>query len=627
MVKQFDVIDCLEKNIRNSKNIIFVTYNFDVQFFEDYLLKQIKAPYKKVLILMDFRKYDELVNKKDINIQEAGINYFIYPIHLGRSFHSKFILTFDREKIDLIIGSSNLTKAGCTNNAEIVNSYYVKKDENGSSWVLFEIKKFLETITQRYIQPEEYKHLIKEFFNSKICKQLIKDKGNTDSWFIHNLDDSIWSQVMDLLKEEIKEITIVSPFYGKDIEIYNNLINKTNKISIVLQNPATNFPKEVIKKWFDTNDFELKIYDIQFLDDKGIKEPRALHGKAIIFEAKKHDYLLYGSGNFTRPGLFSSILKDGNIECCILVKGNHGDFNYFFNNQIKLNEIDFDQIEVSSSPDSTAVEYDFFINHATLKKTILTVTLDPSFRTVEPFKCKIILCDLADVEVKEIINNNISVDLGEEISNKLSRTHALYLELITNTNKLISNRLWICNPRNIYEKFGDIEDFEQLLKNPGNLESFIRLFNNYNRIPTYVFHIINILNDNDYMDADSDEREDILFSISKSESQLLENKDFNLPSNKTKEDFVFDIINLFIKRHEKKLDKYIENIDIDKSYDFFERIIISNKLFLLSVISNLKEVSFLSRIRGNFNFLLTEEHRSGGFLNRLVETYDKIKVK
>lgn len=300
---------------KDNDYILLTTFCFDPIFFDNFLLQKIRVnnPLAEIVILIDAGQYD-LAQSRFSN--QTGRKYHLIPIYLERGvFHPK-IFTFisAREKrATCYTGSSNLTHAGFTRNAELIlKTEYSEEnlDEN-----IHHIKEFYESLMQGgFIQEKSAIGIIQRAFDW-IPEEYT---SNPNFRLIHNVDNAILPQMKDEIKENsFKELFLFAPHFSPNHKVISELNSafEIETVGIGIQSNNHNLTPEPYIDYFSKNDIHFNFYRIQDAEDAS----RMFHSKVIHFKGKTN-YLLVGSPNITQSALLSNA-REGNIELAILFNG------------------------------------------------------------------------------------------------------------------------------------------------------------------------------------------------------------------------------------------------------------------------------------------------------------------
>ena len=380
---------------------LMTTFNFEIDFFERKILNELFANNtRKIEVFVDSK---ELVKALKVNRSESIFRkYIAVPVEIQSSFHPKVILMLGKEKARLIVSSANIKTFGYLQNNEIFNVFDYDKENTSNLGLIISAYRFF--IELNAIATFEDKELFKETDEYIYLKREVK---NNDLYFIENINESVISQVVNLIDDKVTEINIAVPYYDKELIALRNIKKQFpfSKINLYIQNKLSTFPKEINEKQQLIDKSNINIFNKLMSNTLN----KFYHGKVIEFKTKSNSYILYGSSNCTQSALIKSYKDAGNIECNILEKGSIDEFNYFFDSfriekdvELESNEMTFDSEEKTNF----SFKYGEYDNSL---KLIITYS-------VMPKDLKIII---ENNQVDYIIENNtikINMDL-EKINN------------------------------------------------------------------------------------------------------------------------------------------------------------------------------------------------------------------
>lgn len=275
---------------------ILCTYGMNIEFLENYLLNlDGLANCINLCIFTDRNVYNSQFETNSI-FKSKWINkrYLLTPIDTNGVFHPKMYILASDKVIRIGIGSANLTREGLATNLEIASVFEINQKDKTYMGLLVECLRFLEKLA---IDSKSTSALnsVKEFIS--YISNLLGEQTEENVHLLHNLEQSIGMQVIELLKERtVREIQVISPFYDKKLKVNKWLRDyfPDASVKIYMQQGKTNFPiSEYMNLSQDTRLYVFK------------NQERYLHGKAIIFNTDTGYFMLSGSANFTDSALLS----------------------------------------------------------------------------------------------------------------------------------------------------------------------------------------------------------------------------------------------------------------------------------------------------------------------------------
>ncbi|XHH07611.1 MAG: hypothetical protein ACFCUE_08485 [Candidatus Bathyarchaeia archaeon] len=369
---------------------IFLTYNFEIEFFVKDLLRQVLDVSSNPAQNIDFmnevhsklidKEITVIANKKDyvLELQNMVDKFFISPEFLGYKFlpanyevfHPKlYLIIYKAQNIAsarLIVSSANLTQNGIRENAEIFALFELNRLKPIYYELFKDVLDFLSIIIRKMGRENKDFKIIGHLETLlKECKHI----QNMNAKFIHSLGhQSILAQIEEMLQsEKLSRLRIISPFYEDDIKSTRDVSASLFGHTLSLDKPSIFSNIQEIDVFFSaveksgkyTSGLPLTLINaipskergkLRFFplpDNRPIDNPesyeeirRFKHAKALLFETNKNSFLLTGSANFSSRALLSKE-GNGNVEACILLRRNgKSEFDILPNSrEIKLNNV------------------------------------------------------------------------------------------------------------------------------------------------------------------------------------------------------------------------------------------------------------------------------------------------
>jgi len=344
---------------RKMRGVISTTFTFNVNFYENVILKELKKKgiVKKNVVLLDSSQYNQTFNDGGINqVSSAGVDYYLEPISVNgqKVFHPKIYFFAGERRIYAFIGSANLTQKGFTDNGELWMSFLYEKNKEESDEkqlvVLQKIRDFLINLLEskfaKSVSAISQDVIFKEILDScKWMDEIELEQVDPKTDFLHNLDNSILSQVFELVDGSIQKVVIIAPYFGETTQVLTQISSYGNhEIELYLQQDKSQISSKNLNTWLDENDLaKLNIFD----------NSRFIHGKFILIKTEDKSFCLIGSPNPSLSGMLKSSKNGGNIETGILRKEEDPDyFDYLIDNQIVDNIVSNDAGDFNPSPES-----------------------------------------------------------------------------------------------------------------------------------------------------------------------------------------------------------------------------------------------------------------------------------
>ena len=364
-MKPFDLLDHFDKG---AGTVGFIaTYEFDPQFFERRILaKKTFGSASRVVVFMDWARYQGLI---DAGLSVSGFNrrYLVVPISRAPYvFHPKLYLAFGEKRADAVIGSSNCTNAGIGYNLELCSGFTVSEGAPKA-----DNRDQISIIRQAYDALKSFaansgplkKVLETEFFKSAeslypwLDAKISVPRG--DVALLHSHDAPLWKQLVARLeKENVRKITVISPFYDRDIS-FLKLLRKQwpdAKLTVVAQPRYATLAGEKLAKLFSNGK--------HLLLEASPQPGRRLHAKAFAFETGAGTYWFTGSANATLAAF-----NAGNTEAALLLKTKEGADYLLKESALTLRRIDPKKFQAGKDeePANTSADSAIALHSAVLR--------------------------------------------------------------------------------------------------------------------------------------------------------------------------------------------------------------------------------------------------------------------
>ncbi len=458
------------------------TYDFAPGFFEDRLLRtKALRSCPNIVILIDQNKYQEICRDakggRQINRRYMLIPVKMPHVHFG-VFHPKVWFLSGKERADLLIGSSNLTRSGITSNLEMVSSFaYAKSDGDGKVVGLFRSAyDFLQMVVSRYCS---YSDTVKQATEqlqavSPVLSERVEPEPDVE--LMHNLDSPILEDYLSAQQLTAAKLTVLGPYFDSNIDKLLGVIAgkvKLSSVNIIVQQDTNTLNVDSLRQWHKTRKTDLIV---QLLAVPG----RKLHAKVILLESPdgKLCTALIGSANFTEAALFRTPDSHGNIELCVAFRGDMArlvrdamESEIFSKKAVSLEEIR------SSRQDDrqTVPENKIILHHAELdsKKSLIKTVChvdDDTAKSIREYSLLVRKVGSVDPDtVCKVARENMNVkggilnfSVGVEDSSILSKSTTVAIHASTPDEDYLSNYVWLLNVTEIHDSMD--RDYNKIAK-------------------------------------------------------------------------------------------------------------------------------------------------------------------
>ncbi len=352
-------------NGRSVKAALFYTFNFDPQFFENYIMPILvpgqnftnnnitnnilwRRLYKDNIVPPITVYFDQNAKGKDsgpyLDYKLVAVNIPMVGKNKG-NFHPKhsFVLVENPDRtLELIIltGSNNISQSGWCENLECISEHELINGKEFPNQFKKAVKKFINKVHNRYGKIETEAEQLISGYLSKIGYTKEKNYVFYDSFqgeFIQFLQENV------LEDSSIKTVEIISPYFKPTPTLIANFIER--KIQVRIQAPIKNdfclIEKSVIENYAQVG---VKWY--YPLDDT-----RNSHSKVYRFYGAESTYTIIGSVNLTQPaweGEVSGKKQIYNIESAVLFVEKEPKPSRLFKKEISVDTLQYLPTEISA---------------------------------------------------------------------------------------------------------------------------------------------------------------------------------------------------------------------------------------------------------------------------------------
>lgn len=431
---------------RKYHSAILTTFTIDLAYFDNQIIGFLKS--KNIFsynLLVDERQLNNAIHYIVSQNSRVGKDYTIAGIKSKGAFHPKACFFIGDNDVLVLFGSGNLTAPGLGKNHELFSGFCSNNDDKSQMPLILELFLFIST----YANTVEgyFKTRISDAFKScsllnnntstnSIKHQFYPVDGKTDAALLYNDEDkSIIKQLIELIpNDEVKQITILSPYFDYDGRVLDELLDifKGTRITVLIQEscqlPPANFSNARVQFLKFESVSNVKS-DIAVLEGN-----RFLHAKMFHFVSDEFEYCMIGSANATCAAIGVRNKEPINIEMSVLYKSNKRRFlsELGLNKSGELIDIhSFNRAKVDVYKD--IIQYNFRIISADYINDALVIY----YEGLDEIKvCALGVCSsgakIVLFENLEFKGDKMSIDM--ELSNDV-----LYLYFTDSNGKTISN--------------------------------------------------------------------------------------------------------------------------------------------------------------------------------------------
>lgn len=302
------------------KLAVFTTYGFEPLFFEECLLRtKGLAGASRIVVMADEAELQRQATSTRKPPRWFNQRYLVAPMRVARGgvFHPKVALLLGEKEATLIVGSANLTAAGCTRNLELINVLRFSLETNDPDpniGLVDDALRFFHACLQ-CTSPG-----IREIMGDWIPEAKVTQSSPLK--LVHTLDGPLWPLI-----DKADAVKVLSPFYDTDLRLVRRLKEQIPKASITLiaQQHTSLLPVAELDR--------LK-KGVRLQELRG-ESNRLLHAKFCIIESGRRVKIIAGSANFTEAAF------DGrNVEACLVWEDDVNAWNSLFGRGLSVRDIE-----------------------------------------------------------------------------------------------------------------------------------------------------------------------------------------------------------------------------------------------------------------------------------------------
>ena len=328
------------------------TYQFDADYFERRLLRSpALAKARRILVFMDAGQWRNLL-QQEVPARHLNRRYLVVPVRVHKKgvFHPKLNLLISEQGGQVQCGSNNLTRSGCSNNLELLNSFRFSVDtkDNEAIQLAQEVFEFFKRACDD--AEGETGRMARDWLDEAkkvtpwLTARLPENRGRKVH-LVHTYDGGIWKHLTGLLaKAPPKKFLVISPFYDKNGEMVARVHKLWPKcqIELVAQQETTNLPIPALKKLRG----RVSLFELR-------NSSRRLHAKLIAWESNRATSCLVGSANFT-----TAAFDARNVEACLFVTDIDDEIQSLFDKELGKRGIAFDDFSPGSEQEPVHADTD-----------------------------------------------------------------------------------------------------------------------------------------------------------------------------------------------------------------------------------------------------------------------------
>ncbi len=298
------------------------TYRFDALVFEQVpLVRMRSADCRNIVVLAD----RDMVNAATAETGAptwAGTRYHLAKRKVAGAFHSKILLQLGEKTGRLIVGSANLTGAGIYGNLEAVSTLEATENDRAFAPVLAAALAYIA----RHADPGdpamrralERARRWTPWLAANPPARSVEGGGGRIRFVTEEDPGGVGGAVIDTIGTDVIERLIcIAPYWDADL-------SGLARLRATLGGPPTHLVVDPAGQDFDAATLaDQEGVSVHPGDElprarTGADRTRRLHAKIVVACGKAADYVLTGSANISRAGLFGNFEGPGNAEAGIL---------------------------------------------------------------------------------------------------------------------------------------------------------------------------------------------------------------------------------------------------------------------------------------------------------------------
>jgi hypothetical protein len=300
------LLDAERRGDRTAEDVVFLTYNFDPAYFEASLLPLCQSTGGATTIIADANIW----NPDPRALVAAGRSYHLSLASVPGAFHPKVMLISGPERVDIVIGSGNLTQGGWQYNEEIFTSISIA--DQTCPLITIEIAKWIDLLRTTLITDPLAQAALQR--TTQCINRLIGtfDTIDTTHTFHHNMITPIADQ---LPKKHVETLRMFAPFHDPNCAALRNLVSRFSprSVELAVQPGLTVINAEALSKIMNSHK---NLWHLTAPAEHSSAHVPYRHGKLIEWQKGTETRTLTGSPNLSIAALFRTV-NQGNCEAAI----------------------------------------------------------------------------------------------------------------------------------------------------------------------------------------------------------------------------------------------------------------------------------------------------------------------
>jgi hypothetical protein len=303
---------------------VFLTYSFDLPFFESYLLRfLVDGGASTVTVAADASWLAERLPSwiEAGEVREAGRSYTLHGVSVGGVFHPKLMLAASENSGAVFVGSGNISMHGMATGGELIT--LVKWDDEELPSLAKQAWRVCRQAAERLAVDPLFGRRVEDM--AHLAPGLAVPPSG--SGLLENLERPLIDQLINWIAARgVEKILAWSPFSDRRLDALSTLVRRLEprEVTLALQPGLTGIDGERLAAIATHN----PLVSWHFLElrhstpDTSI-QAQLIHGKGILITLDNGaDLLLAGSPNLSTPALLQTAEEaTGNFEVALLTEG------------------------------------------------------------------------------------------------------------------------------------------------------------------------------------------------------------------------------------------------------------------------------------------------------------------
>ena len=287
-----------------AREALFLTFNVDLAFFEAQVLGTCLAMGARVSIIADGNVWAPDPRA----VRHAGRSYNVGLVTGSMAFHPKVVILAGEERVQVAIGSGNLTLGGWQYNDEVWVQF--TGDKTSYPTIFNDIAEWLRGFAYFLWLDADSSDSVRRTY--ALIQRLLEQSEPVDTGhtFITSAEEAILGR---LPSEPVTELRLHAPFLDSSMAATSRLIERLRpqKASLLLQPGLTVFDPVQVQECADK-------YGIHIEAQESDRKNKYRHGKVIWWKSNGTSRVLVGSPNLSGAALLRAWSSGGNYETAVV---------------------------------------------------------------------------------------------------------------------------------------------------------------------------------------------------------------------------------------------------------------------------------------------------------------------